>query len=379
MHAVVDTRLRDLLREVADTGPRAHGTPDGRAGRAERGRGPGADLGLEHRPEGPRHDAVGARILGMHGGLDERRPARIPVGGAVAVEIAVADGGDRAPEIVGVLGVEDRDQAVVHRHRGQREQARVVGDVAAGRARNRARHRPVDGRGRRLPELRHRGLLRRALGAAPRPDRLDLVVVARPGLAGESGRGARAEVIAARQDPGAALAPVGHRRPHGGHVDARRRVGAIDVGADRAVVGAERDDRGRGLLAQRDARGLRRPVGDRSEQGLVVGVDDRLLGRHELRERGARRRRDRALHRRPRRRVELGALRGIATGDRVDRLEHRDLDDGHHPHRDGRRREARRHVGGPGVRIGDDVRVGARGAGEGHDGQESDRCVDEPA
>ncbi len=213
MHAIVDARLRDLLREVADARPRADGAPRGRARRAEGGRGPGADVGLEHRAQGRRDDAVGARILGVHRRVDERRPARIPLGRAVAVHVAVADGGDRAPEIVGVLGVEDRDQAVVHGHRGQREQACVVGHVAAGGAGDRAGDRPVDGRGRRFPEPRHRGLLRRALGAVPRPDRLDLVVVARPGVTGESGRRARAEVIAAGHHPGAALAPVRDRRP----------------------------------------------------------------------------------------------------------------------------------------------------------------------
>src|SRR5216683_554450 len=41
----------------------------------------------------------------------------------------------------------------------------------------RAGDRPVDGRGRRFPELRDRGLLRRALGAVPRSDRLASVVV----------------------------------------------------------------------------------------------------------------------------------------------------------------------------------------------------------
>ena len=155
-------------------------------------------------------------------------------------------------------------------------------------------------------------------------------------------------------------------------------MGAIHVGGDRPVVGAERDDRGRGPLAERDARGLRGAVGDGREQGLVVGVDDRLLGGQELRERGAGGRRDRGLHRRPRRGGELRALRRIATGDRVDRFEHRDLDDGHHPDRDGRRRDTRHDVGGPGVRIGDDVRVGARGADQHHHGQESDACADEP-
>ena len=38
----------------------------------------------------------------------------IALGGIIAINVAVADRGDRAPEAVVVLGVEDSDQRIVH-------------------------------------------------------------------------------------------------------------------------------------------------------------------------------------------------------------------------------------------------------------------------
>ena len=308
-----------------------------------------------------------AGILGMHRRVDERRPARI-----ARVAVGVTNGRDRTPEVVGVLGVEHGDQPIVHGHGRHRQQARVVGHVAPRCVRDRAHHRPVDDRRRRFPELRDRGLLRRALGAVLPAERLDLGVVALPGLTGQAGRRTRAELVGAGHHPRLALAPVRHGREHRGHVDAGGRMRLIGVGRDRPVVGARGKDRRRRLLADRDPIALRASVGQRLQRGLVVGVDRRLLSRHELQQRRPRRGRDRRLHRGAWRSRDLRAKRGIAPGDRAHRLEDRDLDDGHGSHGRRRRRMLRGDLGGPRVRVGDDIGVRAQGAGQHRRGHKSD-------
>ena len=55
---------------------------------------------------------MGAWIFGMHRRVVDRLPGCLAFGGGVAVDIAVADGRDRAPERVLVLGVQDGDHSV---------------------------------------------------------------------------------------------------------------------------------------------------------------------------------------------------------------------------------------------------------------------------
>ena len=125
------------------------------------------------------------------------------------------------------------------------------------------------------------------------------------------------------------------------------------------------------MLADRDAAGLGRAVRHELQGGLVVRVDRRLVGgRHQLRERGSRGGRDRRVHRGAGRRVDLSLQRRIAAGDRVDRLEHRHLDERHHAHGRRRCRELRGDVDGPGVGVGDDVGLNAEGAGQCRESQE---------
>ena len=58
---------------------------------------------------------MGAGIFGVHGSVDERQPACVTFGRIVAIDVAVANRGNRPPEVVVVLGVEDRDHRVVDR------------------------------------------------------------------------------------------------------------------------------------------------------------------------------------------------------------------------------------------------------------------------
>jgi predicted ATPase len=67
-----------------------------------------------------------ARILGVHGGVDEWHPGCITHGRFIAVCITVANCRQRPPEIVVVLGVEHGNQRVVHRLGGNGEQSGVL-------------------------------------------------------------------------------------------------------------------------------------------------------------------------------------------------------------------------------------------------------------
>lgn len=51
------------------------------------------------------------RYEGWMGRVDEGRPARLGRRGIISVEVAIAHGRDRTPEVVEALGVEDRDGA----------------------------------------------------------------------------------------------------------------------------------------------------------------------------------------------------------------------------------------------------------------------------
>ncbi len=62
----------------------------------------------------------------MHRRVVDRLPGCLAFRGGVAVDIAVADGGDRAPERVLVLGVQDGDHGVRFRGCYHRHEASAV-------------------------------------------------------------------------------------------------------------------------------------------------------------------------------------------------------------------------------------------------------------
>src|SRR5262249_813319 len=72
----------------------------------------------------------------MHRRRVERQPARVALGGVVAVLVAIADRGDRAPRVVVELGIPMDDEAIGEAHGHQREQASVIGEVEALANRN---------------------------------------------------------------------------------------------------------------------------------------------------------------------------------------------------------------------------------------------------
>ena len=89
-------------------------------------------VGPEHRlHDADRHAGHDGRLRGIlrvHRRRVLRRPAGIALGRLVAVLVAVADRGDRPPEVVGELRIPIGDEGVGDAHVEQREQARVVGE-----------------------------------------------------------------------------------------------------------------------------------------------------------------------------------------------------------------------------------------------------------
>jgi len=55
-----------------------------------------AELGLEHSADSSRGDAVRARILRMHRSIDEWQPVRLAAGSVAAIDVAIANRGNRS-------------------------------------------------------------------------------------------------------------------------------------------------------------------------------------------------------------------------------------------------------------------------------------------
>src|SRR5215831_1674026 len=130
---------------------------------------------------------MGAWILGVHRGVDEREPGGIPLGGVIAVDVTVANRGDWPPEVVVILRVEYGDERIVDRLRGDGKQAGVLRGLSPRRGGDRPHHRKVDQGPDVGPEAGDVRLFRTPLCAVLGAEGLDLVVIARPQGTGETG------------------------------------------------------------------------------------------------------------------------------------------------------------------------------------------------
>src|SRR6266550_3147085 len=119
---------------------------------------------------------------------DEGRPRWVSGGLVVAVRIGGANGGDWAPEVVSVLGVEAGDDAIGGRHVEQREEPGVLRQVIVVRGGGESGDQ-VPGQIRVFnPELGRLGLVSIARGAVDCTQALNFVKVSRVVAAIEFGR-----------------------------------------------------------------------------------------------------------------------------------------------------------------------------------------------
>src|SRR5262249_7820564 len=128
-------------------------------------------------------DAMRARVFRVHRCGAERLPGRLPLGGRIAIDIAVAYGRDRPPEIEMVLGIQHSDDRVVEADRPERHEPRAVEDAHLLCGRELAYEGVVRYRRADQPEPGRLRLLGRSFRAVLSTIIFDLVVVGSPLLA----------------------------------------------------------------------------------------------------------------------------------------------------------------------------------------------------
>src|ERR1700730_15482267 len=120
--------------------------------------------------------------------VGDRLPGRLTISSRVAVDIAIADGRDRPPEIVMVLGVQHGDGRIRDPDRHQRHEPRAVDDAHLLGDHELACERVISHRRTDEPKAGNLGLLDRSLGTDLSAVLLELVIVGCPLLAIQSNR-----------------------------------------------------------------------------------------------------------------------------------------------------------------------------------------------
>src|SRR5262249_41835277 len=110
------------------------------------------------------------------------------IGRLVVIDIAVANGSDRAPELVVIFGIEYGDERVVKPNRHERHEPRAVDDTHLLCGHELAHERMIGWRTRHEPEPGGLGLLRRSLHTFPSTIVFEFIVVGRPLLAFQRNR-----------------------------------------------------------------------------------------------------------------------------------------------------------------------------------------------
>src|SRR5260370_25415888 len=124
-----DASIRNLFGKGRHVGPAVGHAGRGGARHRDLGDVHGSERRLDDRRDGAAEDAMCARIFRMHRRVVDRLPGHLAICGRVAINIAVANRGDRSPEVVMVLGVKHRHQRVVEPNRHDRHEPRTVADT----------------------------------------------------------------------------------------------------------------------------------------------------------------------------------------------------------------------------------------------------------
>src|SRR5437763_4502128 len=129
MEPAPDARIFNLFGKGCHIGPTA-----GNAGkRATVHRDLGDIYAPEHSLDDTRNrtalNAVGARVFRVHRRVEDRLPGCLTIGGWVAVDVAVANGRNRPPEVVMILAIQHGDDRVVKANRYKRHETRAFDDA----------------------------------------------------------------------------------------------------------------------------------------------------------------------------------------------------------------------------------------------------------
>src|SRR6266567_839476 len=154
-------------------------------------------------------------IFGMHWRINKRQPRCIPFGEGIPINVAIANGGDRTPEIVCVLRVKYRPYRIVRCHRGNREKPSIEGKIPIGAGLHDGY---IDYRVYCGPKGSDLGLLWGAFRVRLRAEFFDFVVIACPDIACQFGWWTGAELFALIQHPRFAQCHSQRDRQQGWHV-----------------------------------------------------------------------------------------------------------------------------------------------------------------
>src|SRR5262249_57392867 len=94
-----DTRVGDLLGKGFQVGPAVSHARRHRTGHGDLGDVRGPEHRLDHTRDAAAKDAMRTRIFRVHRRVVDRLPGRLAIGLRVVVDVAIANGGDRAPEV----------------------------------------------------------------------------------------------------------------------------------------------------------------------------------------------------------------------------------------------------------------------------------------
>ncbi len=181
-------------------------------------------------------DAVRTRVLWMHRRRGERLPDSVALGGRVAIDVTVANGGDGPPKFVMVLGIEHRNQGIGPSGCHKCKQAGGIDDVQPLCTSNLSDERVKDSSVNRQPEEGILALPCRAFAAGAAAEFLHLVVICGPIQAVKRDRRRGAELGRARQSEWLYPGPLRYCRGRGRHIDSGCGARTVGVRCFRAVV-----------------------------------------------------------------------------------------------------------------------------------------------
>src|SRR5882757_6784978 len=151
----------------------------------------GSECSLDDTSNAAAQNAMGTRILRVQRCLAEWLPGWLSICRWIAVDIAIANGCDGAPQLVVVLGIQYRDQCIIQRDSRDRHESRALNDVHLLGDCELPQEGMIRGRARHEPEAGSLGLRGRSLQAFLRAIILDLVEVLCPFPAIERNRRTR--------------------------------------------------------------------------------------------------------------------------------------------------------------------------------------------
>src|SRR6516165_9242467 len=268
MEAGPDASICNFVGEGRHVGPTVSDTWCRRTCHRDLGNIVRTERGLNDSCNAAVYDAMGARVFRVQRRLGDRLPTWLAIRGRVTIDIAVTNCRDRPPEIVMVLGVQNRDECVVDGNASEGHKPRAIYDIHPLGNRELSQEGEIGHWTGDEPEACGLGLLWRSDRALLCAIALDLVEVFRPFRAIEWNRRAWPELGRTRHCEWLEGWP--HWGPHDRrrHIDARRCPRPVVIGCVGAVLRPRLQDLRRNGLAELDAFRFRRTIGDRRK---IVG------------------------------------------------------------------------------------------------------------